>query len=184
MADVTELDEALEARRKKVLADQPAPGNGREVDHVQVDYFGAGTEHTVTLPDGVSTMTHKTLMEGDKRKYMNAVNRDLKINRKSQDATLKLAPGDDREALLRLAIVGWSLIKDGAPVPFTPQNLGIVLDKFPPDVLDVVEKDIRKHNAWLLAEISIEDIDEEIKNLTELREQKVAESEGNGGSSS
>jgi len=184
MTDVKELDDELKAKRQAVLDAMPTPGHGRAEDHIQVDFFGAADENTVTLSDGVSTITHRTLMEGEKRKYMNAVNRDLVINRKTEDARMKLAPGDDRTELLKLAIVGWNLLKDGAAFPFTPQNLNLILEKFPPKELDIVEKDIRKHNPWLLSEVTVEGIDQEIENLNELRAKKVEEEEGKARSSS
>lgn len=177
------IDPEVQEQREATLAAVGAPKAVTE-DHIRADYFGQGETWTVPLPDGVSSFTHQRLMEGAKRKYMNAVNRDLVMNRQTQDARLKMAPGDDRAELLKLAIVGWDLVKDGQPLPFNERNLRIVLDSFPPEVLDIVEKDIRKHNAWLEAESTIEDIEREIENLQELLARKVKEKEGNVGSSS
>lgn len=183
MAD-EEVSDEVQAQRDAKLASLASTSTTTVEDHVQVDYFGAAEEHTVVLPDGVSTITHKTFMEGDKRKYMNAVNRDLVINQQTRDARLRMAPGDDRYNLLKQAIVGWTLTKNGAPFPFTARNVDEVLNNFPPAVLDVVEADIRKQNPWLLSEVTIEDIDKEIANLQELRDRKIKEAEGKGDSSS
>lgn len=177
------VDDEVAARRAEVL-ERVGANDGPTDDHVQADYFGASQVHVVLLKDGVSTISHKTLMEGEKRDYMNKVNRDLTLNRKTDDAKVRLAPGDDRAELFKLAICDWSIVRDGRPYAFTAQHLNDVLRMFPPDVLDDVEKDIKVKNAWLLADVSIEDLEKEIADLTELLEKKRAEQEGNGDSSS
>lgn len=178
------LDDEVAARRAEAL-DRVGANAGPTEDRVRADYFGASRTFVVALPDGESSITHRTLMEGEKRKYMNAVNRGLTLNRKTQDAKVSLAPGDDRLELFKLAIVDWDLFKEGKPFPFSQNALrNNALDNLPPEILDIVEADIRKHNTWLLDDISIEDIEEEIKNLTELRDKKVEEEEGKAGSSS
>jgi hypothetical protein len=97
---------------------------------------------------------------------------------------MKMATGDERHALLESAIVGWNLVranaKDGtvSPITFSPGALKQFLDKAPPGVIDRIEKDIRDKNPWLVGDVTIEDIDEQIAELNELREKKVQEAEG------
>lgn len=153
-------------------------------DFVQADYFGFEKIYRVTLPDGHSYFEHKELNEGQKRLYMNAVNRDVVLNQRTNEAKLKTAPGDDRKSLLQAAICGWNLVKNGQPLQFNSKNLAEVLDKFPPSVIDLVERDVRKRNPWMFADMTVEDIRQGITDLEEMLELKLKEEEGNGGSAS
>lgn len=148
------------------------------VQSVQADYFGFSEVHRVLLPDGVSFVEHQELNEGARRKYLNKTNRDVRLNRASGDATISMAPGDERRALLEAALTGWNLVRDGKPIPFTTQALGQFLETANPRVVDLIEKDIRLKNPWLLAEMTVEDIDKEITALQEMRETKIKEEEG------
>lgn len=149
-------------------------------ESIQVDYFGFEERHRCYLPDGTSFIEHKTLTEGDRRKYLNKTNRDVRVAKGSGDAIIKMAPGDERAELLKAAITGWNLVRNGEPVGFNVPNLEKFLAAANPRIVDLIEKDIRKHNPWLLAEMTIEDIDREIANLTELRETVEREQEGKG----
>lgn len=149
----------------------------------QADYFGFEEFHQVTLPDGVSWIQHKTLTEGDRRKYLNAVNRDVRVSKASGDAILSMKSGEENHALLVAAITGWNLQRGGQPVPFSKgspgANLEQFLDKADPRLVDLILKDVRKKNSWLMAEMSVEDIDKEIEALHEMRKAKVEEEAGN-----
>lgn len=144
----------------------------------QVDYFGFEEILEITLPDGQSKVQHQVLNEGARRKYQNSMNREVKVQRASGDAVLKMAPGDEKVALLKEAIVGWNLIRNGGPVPFNRKNLDDFLDRSNPRVIDLIEKEVRKANPWLQADMSLEDIDREIESLQELRDKKVEEEQG------
>lgn len=147
-------------------------------DDILTDYFGFDETHLVYLPDNKQFIQHKVFNEGQKRKYQNSVNRDVVIQRATGDAKMRMAPGDERHELLKNAITGWNLFRSGQPVPFTPRNLNEFLDLAPPKIIDLIEKDIRKQNAWLLQEMSVEDIDKEIANLQEMREVRVKDEAG------
>jgi hypothetical protein len=142
------------------------------------DYFGAGDTHRVMLPDGRQYIEHTELSEGGRRKYLNSVNRDVVIQRTTGDAKMRVAPGDERYALLKTAITGWSLIKGGSPLPFSKQNLEDFLDKAPSRIIDLIEKDVRKHNDWL-DERSLEDMERELEQLQSDIERKRKEEAGN-----
>jgi hypothetical protein len=150
--------------------------------NVQADYFGFEETYRCVLPDGVSYIEHRALNEGARRKYLNKVNRDVVLQRASGDAKISTAPGDERKALLEAAICGWNLTRGGSPVAFTTQELNNFLDKVNPKVIDLVEKDIRLHNPWLLAEMTVEDIDREIASLEEMKAKIIEEQEGKGAS--
>lgn len=153
---------------------------------VFADYFGFEQTRNVMLPDGSSFVTIQLLNEGARRKYLNAVNKDIRIERQTGDAKLKVATGDDRHELLKAAIINWNLKQKNAktgqmePVPFTGQNLQRFLDNTNPKIIDLIEKEIRKDNEWLVGEVTVEDIDKQIEELQELREKKIAEAEGKG----
>lgn len=149
-------------------------------DPVQVDYFGFEEVNTVMLPDGKSYVQHQTLTEGARRKYLNSVNREVRLQKASGDAILRMQTGEERFALLKAALVGWNLVRNSQPVPFTTRAVDEFLEKAPPKIIDVIEKDVRKHNPWLMQDVTLEDIDQQIAELEELREQKLKEDEGKG----
>lgn len=149
---------------------------------VAVDYFAFDDEYTVMLPDGVQWVSHKVLNEGARRKYSRDTNKDVKLQRASGDAYLRMAPGEDRASLLETAITGWNLFQHGKSFPYTKTNVKTILEVFPPSIIDVIHKDIMKYNPWLLGEMTIEDIDREMDTLKETRERLVQEQAGKGSS--
>jgi hypothetical protein len=150
---------------------------------VQDDYFGFDAAQRCMLPDNISWIDHQIFNEGKRRKYLNAINRDLRIQKTTQDALISVRPGDERYALLKEAIVGWNLVaRDGNPVPFNGGTLNEFLEKANPKIIDHIEKHVRLANPWLLAEMSIEDIEREIEQLNELLAKKKEEEEANLGS--
>lgn len=146
----------------------------------QQDYFGFEQTERFTFPDGRSYVDLQVLNEGQRRKYLNASSRELTLKRNSGDARLKMATGDDKYELLKVAIVSWNLVSNGSPVIFNPQTLDRFLANANPRVIDDIEKQVRKMNPWLLAEMTVAQIDEEIGSLQELRAVKVAEEVGKG----
>lgn len=173
-------DEAEQRRVESAEARMREQGVATETP-VQVDYFGFEELHTITLPDGKSTITHQALNEGQRRKYQNALNRDVRIAKSSGDAILRIAAGEEKKELLLAAIVDWTLVrynertKQTEPVPYTDKNLKEFLDKANPKLIDIIEKEVRLKNSWLQSEMSVEEIDKEIETLQELREKKVEE---------
>lgn len=142
------------------------------------DYFGFDETLRIDLPDGVSWVEHQILNEGQRRKYLNKVNRDVKFQKTTGDAIMRLSPGDEKAELLTVALCNWNLTRRGVTTPFNPGTLREFLDKASPRIIDLIEKEVKKANPWLLAELSIEDIDREIEALTEMRKTKEMEAEG------
>ena len=177
------------------LTPAPTPGDDPFDPHaqlpVQADYFSFGETFQCFFGekygDTVSYVEHKSLNEGSRRRYLNSVNREVTLERQSGNARMKLASGDEKHLLLEEAIVGWNLIKDGKPVTFSKGSNGSTLSQFlamaDPAVIDVIEKDVRKNNAWLLAEVTVDGIKEQIKDLEEMLEEKIKEESGNDTSS-
>lgn len=171
--EVEKTPEQIEQIESAMIAAGRSP-----YESAQADYFGFEETRTFTLPDGVSFIEHRVLNEGQRRKYLNAVNREVKVQRVTGDALMKMQPGEEKKVLLEMAICGWNLQRTGNPIAFTKPNLADFLDKASPRIIDLIEKEVRKANPWLMSEMSLEDIDKEIQTLQEMREQKVQEEEG------
>lgn len=174
-SDTEELDPTVQAMQDAGAATETG---------VYVDYFGFDESRDVYLPDGKQYVTIKKLNEGDRRQYLNKVNKDIRIERNTGDAKLKVATGDDRVALLKSAITGWHLMRknertgDWEETPFKDQQLNQFLEKANPKVIDIIEKEVRKDNEWLVGDVTVEDIDKQMAELQELRDKKIAEAEG------
>lgn len=167
-----------EMAERKARAAQEMEAAGVSTDEaVQVDYFGFDETYRVELPDGKSFVEHQALNEGARRRYMNDVNREVRLQ-KGGDAFMSMATGDERHSLLESAISGWNLMRGGKPVAFNKQELRAFLTSAPPKIIDLIEKDIRDKNDWLTGDVTEEDIDEQIEELEELRERIRGDAEG------
>lgn len=180
MSDTT-LSEFDDDRTVAMEAQMAAQGVA-VVEAVQVDYFGFDETHTVMLPDGKSFVQHRTLNEGARRKYLNAVNRDVKFQKSTGDAIMRIASGDEKAALLKAALCGWNLIRNGQPLAFNDRNLTEFLDKASPQIIDLIHKDIQQANSWLTSDVTVEDIDKEIAELQEQRQRLLEEESGKAAS--
>lgn len=174
-----EAAEAEQARGEQIEAAMRAQGQADSTP-VQEDYFAFDITERVDLPDGVSYVDIKVLNEGARRKYLNSVNREVKLQKATGDAVMQLATGDERKAILESSICGWNLLRGGQPVPFNSGTVREFLDRANPKLIDLIEKEVRRINPWLTAEITVEEIDKQIEELQELRAQKVREEEGKG----
>lgn len=171
-----ETPEEMAERKARALQDMEAAGVSTE-ESAQVDYFGFDETYRVELPDGKSFVEHQALNEGARRKYMNEVNREVRLQ-KGGDAFMSMATGDERHSLLESAICGWNLMRGGKAVAFNKQELRAFLSAAPPRIIDLIEKDIREKNDWLTGDVTEEDIDEQIADLEELREKIKGDAEG------
>lgn len=180
------MDTAMVPTEEQIASAEEAMRQGgvNPTERVYDDYFGFAETHQVPLPDGKQYVEITVLNEGAKKNYQNTVNRDVTIQKATGDAKMRMAQGDERHALLKAAITGWYLVRrdkdtgEFRPVSFTNRNLAEFLDNAPPRIIELIEKEIRKLNPWLMADLSLEDIDKEIANLQELRQKKVEEEEG------
>lgn len=179
----TSLPESPDPTQRQIEESMIEEGQ-RPFDKVADDYFGFDQTERITLPDNVSWVEHKIFTEGQRRKYLDRVNRDVRLVKGSGDAIMKMAPGAERKALLEEALVDWNLKRAGEPIPFSKRNLEMFLDSAPPKIVDLIEKEVRKANSWLQSDVSVEDLDREIEALQELREKKIEEEEGKDSSAS
>lgn len=177
---LVEIDEEREARIDKEME----AGGIAPIQPVQADYFGVDHEEKVYFPDKVTYVTVQELDEGARRKYLNVTNKDIRLHRQSGDAFLKMATGDERFHLMKSAIIDWNLVekdKNGNvhSVSFSQSALDRFLDKGPPKVIDAIELKIRSMNPWLMADLSVEDIDQQIDELQQMKKTKLEDAEGN-----
>jgi len=151
---------------------------------MQEDYFGFQAFDTFEFPDGLTWIKFKKMNEGDKAKFQKTSSRDLVLERQSGNARMKVDPGGDRHALIIECCVDWNLKRgpQREPILFSERNLREFLALANPQIVEDLEKAIRKFNPWLMAEMTVEDIDREIDNLKEMRE--IAEARELGKSSS
>lgn len=149
----------------------------------QRSYFGTNERHKVFLDDGISYIEHQVLNEGGRKRYLDKLNREIAIKKLTGDAVMKMQSGEDRHILLNEAIVGWNLIgPDGKELGFSKGTPGSSLSQFlefsETEAIDRIEKDIRKHNPWLMSNMTADDIRRQIADLEEMLEIKVKEEEG------
>src|SRR5690242_1067293 len=76
-----------------------------------VDYFGFEKTHIFKLPDGKQWIQFKSLNEGQRAQYESKTSRDIKINRRTDDAAIKMAPAEDRHALIDASVTGWNIVR-------------------------------------------------------------------------
>ena len=132
-----------------------------------VDYFDFHETHDVTLPNGWS-VTVKVLNEGERRRYLNQTNRDVKMDSKTKTLIMRSQVGDDENTLLSIAVVDWAVVRDGKPLAFNKGNLQQALDKWPPAAWAPVLKKIREINDWLMGtEDDLEALEDEYRDLGE-----------------
>lgn len=175
-----------EERRRKYAAAAMQQAGERTEDIVEVDFFGCDERRTVFLPGSSSQyVVVKEFTEGDRKKYLDRTNKDVRFS-KGGDASMKASPGSDRHELLRIAIVDFHLLKAGTPVTQAthPRALDEFLDKTSPRVIDHIVKEVHKLNPWLLAEMTVEDIEKEIADLEEMLEVRKKEEAKNDSSTS
>jgi hypothetical protein len=185
-ADVdTGVETQEEYHERMERRDQAMRDAGVAADEtVQVDYFGFEETEHVFLPDGKSHVTIQALNEGGRRRYLNRVNREVKIAKQTGDAIMQLANGDERRILLAEAIVGWNLVRrnknDGTvqPLIFNEAKLNDFLTTANPKVIDIIDKAVRAQNPWLMADVTLEDLLKQKDELEEQIEKKRAEEEG------
>ncbi len=140
-----------------------------------IDFFDVLEEFTYTFPDKVQYVTLKAMTEGDRKRYLNKTNREVRMNTGTKELRMQAAAGDDKHSLLEQCITNWYVLRQGAPVPFSSNNLKAALEAWPPSLVDRIEKRIREINPWLLGdEDNIdalrderEDLDRRIKTLEE-----------------
>lgn len=149
-----------------------------EVLHsARVSYFGFGGTEKFHVDDE-NWVEIKIMNEGDRRRYQAKTTRDMKVSQ-GGEATFSLSPGEDRQALLEVALKDWNFVDQGGnDVPFNRANLEKFLDSAPVEIVDKIDNQVRLLNPWLSSEQSIEDMQNEIDRLEERIRAAREEQEG------
>jgi hypothetical protein len=156
------------------------------------NYFAFSDTKRWFFPDGTQWIQFHIMNEGDKAKFQRKTNRDIKINQKTQDATVKMDPAEERWELIKSSADDWYVFAPDAngrmqQVPFTVSDTrnptGMCLERWlalaNPKLVEELEFEIRKANPWLQADMSVEEIDKEISRLQELRIEAEKRDSGN-----
>jgi hypothetical protein len=169
------------------MTEQPigtAPGD----EKVYEDYFGFDETRQWYFPDGKQFITFQVMNEGQRSKFQKLTNKDITLRRQSGDASIKVDPAEERYALLTSSVTGWSVFRNGEPVPFSIGSKGATfeqwLERANPKLVDDLEFTIRKANPWMQADMDLDQIDEEIERLRDLRKQVEERQRGEAASSS
>jgi len=147
------------------------------------DYFGFSETREFVFPDGKQKIFFKVMSEGDKAKFQKATNRDIHLNRNTNDARIKTDPAQERHELIKASVTGWTLkrkLPDGRVIDAPYTNNGTPGDELSkwlqvanPRIVEALEDAIRKANPWLLGEMTVEQIDEEMQRLADMRAEVI-----------
>lgn len=145
------------------------------------DFFSPFVEYKdFMMPDGRQSIKFKIMSEGERMRFQKRTNRPISINRKSDMASISPDVASDRQELICTSVVDWTLVQrtgDGqwVAVPFSERNLRDWLASANPKIVSDLERAIQRANPWMQADMSVEDIEEEIKNLEVLLDEKRRE---------
>jgi hypothetical protein len=150
----------------------------------QQDYFGFQQLEKYYLPDGISYFELQAMNEGQKSKFQKSTQRDMVLEKGSGNARFRIDPAIERHELIKASVVGWNLSRGGQAQAFGERAMKDFLELANPKVIEGLELAIRKLNPWLLADLTVEEIDRQIEELTELREATAERERGEELSSS
>lgn len=146
------------------------------------NYWGTKDTRKWYLPDGQQWIEFKIMNEGDKRKYQQRTNRDIKVLRDGE-TRVGIDPAEDRHTLIEMSVINWYMvIPQGDPndpntewheAAYAPPLLRKWLEQGDPKAIQDLEAEIRMANPWMQAEMSVEEIDKEIARLEEVRKQAI-----------
>ncbi len=135
------------------------------------DYFTYEETKRWYFPDGKQYIEYQPMTEGDRRRYQSKTMTTMSLNRASGDSKIGINVARDREALLDISVKNWYMVRNGNEIPFTDRQFGwqrwVTIAN--PKLIEDLEKEIRKANPWMQADMDLEEVDAEIKRLEELR---------------
>ena len=158
------------------------------------NYWGVDETFKFMLPDGKQYFEIKPMNEGAKSKFQKTTNKGVRMNQRTQDATIDVDPANERHTLIKESVVSYHIMqKDLAgnwteyPCPSVEdsrfrRSLEQLLEQFNPKAIQDLEFFIRTKNPWMQADMDVEQIDEEIDRLNKLRAQVLEEQAGEGSS--
>lgn len=115
------------------------------------------------------------MTEGVRQKYQKATNAKVTILKQNSNAEMGVDPARDREQLILKSVTGWYMKRrgnDGQPyeVKWTERAFKEWFEGANPAHIESLEKFIRDINPWMLDEMTVEAIEEEIDRLEKLKE--------------
>lgn len=157
------------------------------------DYWGTQEEHKFFLPDGKQHFTVVPLNEGGKTRFQKLTNKGIRMNQKSQEAHLDVDPAAERHTLIKESVTSWLIMQRSPDGTFSPfpcsenesqrkRSLEVLLEKFNPKVVQDLEFFIRSKNPWMQDDMEVEQIDEEIDRLNDLRKAAIERKAGEASS--
>ena len=144
------------------------------------DYWGVQETFRFPLPDGKQYFEIRPMDEGAKTTFQKMTNKGIRMNQKSQEATIDVDPSDERHTLIAESVIGWKIMQrepDGSwsafPCPVDERQRkqairNVLLTKMNPKIIQDLEFFIRTKNPWMQADQSLEDLMEERDRVDEL----------------
>lgn len=152
-------------------------GGERIEETVYVDTFAFEVEEVFEIPrSGGQKIFFQRMNEGKKSAYQKLTNQDVRIQRTTGDAKMKVDPAGERHQLIKQSVTGWTLVTrngrsgDWETVPFDEKTLTNWLNKTNPKIVQDLEKAIREANEWMKNEFTVEEYDKQIEDLQQKRD--------------
>lgn len=152
---------------------QPAPPGMTAAARPQIDYFAPREGIEVPIDDYGSHVVISEMSEGQRRKWLNSQTKMMTVT-KSGDQQVPMSVGEVRTSLLRVAIIGWNLVKDGQDFSFTEAHLKQFLEAMPVDIGSHIEDEVMRHNPSLSDAVTLQDLDDAQAEIDEQREALLA----------
>ena len=113
--------------------------------------------------------------EGKRSLYQKKTNSKVTILKQNQNAEMGVDPARDRRALIEGSVKGWYMLRadpSGKPyeVGYSDRAFKEWYDQANPVDIEKLEREIRDHNPWMLAEMTVDAIDEEMERLQAVRD--------------
>lgn len=181
-----------EAQVAPTVDEQPTEGLP-DASETYENYWGVDETFKYFLPDNKQFFEIKPMDEGGKAKFQKMTNKGVRMNQRSQEATIDVDPANERHTLIKESVVGWRLMQRGpdgswsefpcsADANLRRRGLDQILTSFNPKAIQDLEFFIRTKNPWMQADMDVEQIDEEIDRLVEMKKQVLEQKAGEGSS--
>lgn len=141
------------------------------------NYFGFETTEKYFLPDGKQWIAFKPMNEGARAAYEEKTMKDITLNRRTDDAKVRVNAANDRHALIVDSVCDWGLMQPDVStgewrvVPFSKGRGGTFeqwLLRANPKIVNELFRAIQNANPWMIAEQDPKQIREEIARLEEM----------------
>lgn len=154
------------------------------------NYWGVEDTFKFMLPDGKQYFEVKPMDEGAKTRFQKLTNKGIRMNQRSQEATIDVDPSDERHTLIEQSVVDWKIMqrdRDGnwselpCPVDERQRKRSLsdnILEKFNPKAIQDLEFFIRTKNPWMQADMDLDQMNEELDRITLLIKQKKEQDAG------